>query len=228
MAQTKKGALLSSAKKAGISVEELIANINAGLKRCTRCKTWKSVSSFGVDNSRHDGKDASCFDCRHVKERKDTKGHTSAFKGKVHTDEAKIKMSQAKKGMKLRLGKKHTEETRKKISESTRERTPKGKDHYNYKHGEAQRNLNDRRKPEYLDWRNAVLERDNYACQKCGDSQGGNLRCHHIKPFSTHPELRFEVSNGITLCHVCHELEHFKSDSIRNQRKLKRGERLWK
>lgn len=41
------------------------------------------------------------------------------------------------------------------------------------------------------------------------------------------PELAYDVSNGVTLCHPCHELRHFKPDSIRNQRKLKRGERLW-
>ena len=60
------------------------------------------------------------------------------------------------------------------------------------------------------------------------DSRGGNLRAHHVQPFAKHPERRFDVANGITLCHPCHELKHFKPDSTRNIRKLKRGEKLWK
>ncbi len=150
------------------------------------------------------------------------------MKGKEMSEESRKKMSEAAKNRPSnRIGKKHTEETRKKISELTRERTDRGEDHYNYKHGKAQRNLNDRRKPEYLEWRDAVFKRDNYTCQKCGDNTGGNLRAHHIEPFAKYPELRFDVTNGVTLCHTCHELEHFKPDSIRNQRKLKRGEKLW-
>lgn len=43
-----------------------------------------------------------------------------------------------------------------------------------------------------------------------------------------YPECAFDVENGVTLCHRCHELRHFKPDSIRNVRKLKRGEHLWK
>lgn len=126
-----------------------------------------------------------------------------------------------------RIGKKHSAEVKARISAITRERTARGENHYAYKHGNAQRNLNDRRKPEYKEWRLKVFERDNYTCTKCGDATGGNLRAHHIKPFCDFPDLRFEVSNGKTLCHVCHELEHFKPDSIRNQQKVKRGQPLW-
>lgn len=151
------------------------------------------------------------------------------MKGKKMSEESRRKMSEAAKNRPSnRTGKKHTPETRKKISEITRERTPRGERHYNFKHGLSQRNLNDRRKPEYLEWRNAVFARDNYTCQRCGDNRGGNLRAHHVKPFAENPELRFDVANGITLCHTCHELEHFKPDSIRNLRKARRGQRLWK
>lgn len=65
---------------------------------------------------------------------------------------------------------------------------------------------------EYKEWRKAVYERDNYTCQKCGLKSGNGkaveLHPHHIKPFATFPELRFEVSNGITLCKDCHRKEH--------------------
>jgi hypothetical protein len=228
MAQTKAGALKAAAKKAGLSIDEYKSNIESGLKRCTQCKTWKTTDSFGSDRTRSDGKDSTCLDCRRVDDPyASLRGRISTFKGRIHTEEAKQKMSEAKKGKKFRLGKNHSLETRARISKIGRERTQRGADHYNFKHGQAQRNLDDRRRPEYSDWRNAVFARDNYTCQKCGDNKGGNLRAHHIKPFSKYAELRFDISNGITLCHTCHELEHLKPDSIRKQRKPKRGEKLW-
>jgi hypothetical protein len=59
------------------------------------------------------------------------------------------------------------------------------------------------------DWRKSVYERDNYTCQKCG-KRGGKLNAHHIIPFSIDKSLRFEVSNGITLCAKCHKKEHIR------------------
>lgn len=151
-------------------------------------------------------------------------------KGSKMSVESRRKMSErAKARPSNRLGKRHTEETKARIAAITRERTPRGENHYAYSHGKFQRDLSLRRAPEYLAWRTAVFERDKYTCQNpsCGDSRGGNLRAHHIKPIWSHPELAYDVDNGKTLCHPCHELEHFKPDSIRNVRKLKRGEKLW-
>lgn len=47
-----------------------------------------------------------------------------------------------------------------------------------------------------------VFERDNYICQKC-NKKGGRLVADHIKPFALYPELRFELSNGRTICKEC-------------------------
>lgn len=57
---------------------------------------------------------------------------------------------------------------------------------------------------EYALWREAVFKRDDWTCQHCG-KRGGDIQADHIKPFSTHPELRFELSNGQTLCLKCHK-----------------------
>jgi len=37
----------------------------------------------------------------------------------------------------------------------------------------------------------------------CGE-KGGRLTAHHIKPYATHPDLRYTETNGITLCWSCH------------------------
>lgn len=85
----------------------------------------------------------------------------------------------------------------------------RGKKHHAYKNGkytaEKKRFWST---SEYRQWRNAVYERDKYICQKCGDNKGGNLNAHHIKSFIDHPKLRYVVSNGITLCDLCHRFVH--------------------
>lgn len=58
---------------------------------------------------------------------------------------------------------------------------------------------------EYKQWRQAVLERDNFTCVLCGYVSGKprDMRADHIKPFHLYPDLRFEVSNGRALCVPC-------------------------
>lgn len=56
-------------------------------------------------------------------------------------------------------------------------------------------------------WRKKVLERDNYQCQKCG-AKNIVLHAHHIKPFSSYPDLRFSLENGMAVCVPCHEMIH--------------------
>jgi len=55
---------------------------------------------------------------------------------------------------------------------------------------------------EYFEWKSRVNVRDNFICQECGKK--GN-EAHHKKSWRDFPELRFEISNGITLCLDCHK-----------------------
>lgn len=73
----------------------------------------------------------------------------------------------------------------------------------NWKGGITPINQKIRKSPEYKEWRKAVFERDDYTCQICGQI-GGTLQVDHIKPFSLFPKLRFRISNGRTLCVLCH------------------------
>ena len=56
-------------------------------------------------------------------------------------------------------------------------------------------------------WRRAVLERDNFTCQKYG-TKGGKLNVHHINNFSEFIELRTSIENGITLSEKAHKEFH--------------------
>jgi len=60
---------------------------------------------------------------------------------------------------------------------------------------------------EYKDWRNAIYERDNHTCQKCGEV-GGNINAHHIESYAANKALRTVLGNGITFCTDCHDNFH--------------------
>ena len=79
-----------------------------------------------------------------------------------------------------------------------------GKNNTNWKGG-ISKDVHSTREPKYKKWREAVFERDNYTCQGCGE-KGCYLEAHHIKSWADYPELRYVLSNGLTLCLDCHKL----------------------
>ena len=62
------------------------------------------------------------------------------------------------------------------------------------------------------EWRKSVFERDSYQCQhceeRCGNGKNVYLHAHHIKSFADHPDSRFDINNGLTLCKACHYKVH--------------------
>lgn len=77
----------------------------------------------------------------------------------------------------------------------------------NWRGGIMTENKKQRQSKEYIIWRTSVFKRDNFTCQDCGQV-GGSLHSHHIKSFSKHKELRFDINNGLTLCFKCHKKLH--------------------
>lgn len=182
-----------------------------------RSKEWREKQSLA-----HKGKSTN-------------KGEANYWYGRKHTPEELQKMSLAHKGKKRPprskewsqhiseakkgkvngihnpfFGKHHTEETRTTISQR-QIANPKfkrcGNQHWNWQGGITCPNHLARNTQELKEWRRAVYRRDNYTCQKCGikGCRKHPLNAHHIKSFADYPELRFEVSNGITLCGDCHD-----------------------
>lgn len=85
----------------------------------------------------------------------------------------------------------------------------KGIRHWNWKGGTTTEDRAQRNSIKYKKWRIDVFTRDQYTCQMCG-IKGVKLNAHHIKSFTTYPKLRFEISNGLTLCEKCHRITHKK------------------
>jgi hypothetical protein len=121
------------------------------------------------------------------------------------------------KGKKLRIGRKLTNEQRKKM---------RGSNSPHWKGGTSPLNTLIRRLVEYSDWRFSVYKRDNFKCQVCF-IENKRLECHHIKSFAVilkefkitnleeaiNCEQLWDVSNGQTLCKECHK----KTDSYGNK-----------
>lgn len=135
--------------------------------------------------------------------------------GKKMSLESRLKMSLSRKGRVL------SEDWRKKISEGRKRfilQNPNWKKEMSvrfrggnsnfWKGGLTEKSKIERSSSKYKDWRKAVFMRDNWTCQECKVRGGLGLKvilnADHIKPFSTFPELRYQLDNGRTLCLPCH------------------------
>ncbi len=78
---------------------------------------------------------------------------------------------------------------------------------------------------EYKLWQDSVKNRDGNCCTKCGDTRISRLMAHHILNFSSNPELRFAIDNGITFCRPCHKAFH-KKYTVRNNSRAQINEFL--
>lgn len=128
---------------------------------------------------------------------------SKANRGKVFTAEHRCKLSESHKGERNPFyGRHHTKETIQRMS---------GENNVNWKGGITSEYVKIRESHKNRIWRRDVFERDMYTCQKCGDTQGGNLNAHHIINFADiydTNELAYDTTNGITFCDVCHRRFH--------------------
>lgn len=113
--------------------------------------------------------------------KKTAERNSRLFKGVPKSDEHRLKMREANLG---------------------------SKSHF-WRGGLTDENRKMRNSTFYKNWRRKVWERDNYTCQECkARSCKGRpvyLSAHHIKSWAMYPDLRFDISNGLTLCKDCHK-----------------------
>jgi 5-methylcytosine-specific restriction endonuclease McrA len=107
-----------------------------------------------------------------------------------------------------------SEKTRKKLSEGKRGKNNPmygicGELCPSYKSNLTEEDRQDRRLiPEYREWAKQIKIRDNFICQVCGDSKGGNLVSHHLESYNNNKDLRVALDNGVCLCEECHKDFH--------------------
>lgn len=142
------------------------------------------------------------------------KGRVSYFTGKKHTEETKRKIREVLKSKGPQTWIKVPKGSHVSIgSEFKKGMTPwnkgkvyhkiRGKKHWNWQGGKTEVNERIRKRVKYKTWRSKVFKRDDYTCVIC-KIRGCRLEADHIKPFALYPDLRFDISNGRTLCIDCH------------------------
>lgn len=122
--------------------------------------------------------------------------------GSKHTDKTKKKMSEAGKGKILTIKQK---EFLRMLRLGKKNPKHSGEKCNFWKGGVTSVNAMIRSSMEYRLWRESVFKRDNYTCIWGGKEHGNKLNADHIKSFSQFPELRFAIDNGRTLCAKCHQ-----------------------
>ena len=92
-----------------------------------------------------------------------------------------------------------TKEWKDKISESH-----KGDKHPLWIKDRSKLSTDRRNDPKYRQWLIDVKIRDNFKCKINNKECKGRIESHHIRAWRDYPKLRYEVSNGITLCSFHH------------------------
>ena len=128
------------------------------------------------------------------------------------------------------LGKNHSPETKKKISDAKKgqrnsqdtefrkgEQPPiHNSDCKCFRCGGNARELNHKWKGGKLNWaKKQTKVRDDYTCQVCGLREPEIMEADHIKPRALSPELISSLENMITLCPNCHARK-----TIRDKRQI--------
>jgi len=121
----------------------------------------------------------------------------AALRGKKHTPERRAAVAAAA------MGRPAWNEGLNKLNHPERITYGKpGAEHWNWQGGIAEDRSSVRMTPEYRAWRTAVFRRDGFRCVKCRSRD--RIQADHKLRWRDHPELRYDIENGQTLCHEHH------------------------
>ena len=124
--------------------------------------------------------------------------------GKKFSEEHRKKISEARKGFKM------SKEQKLKIRESR-----SGSKHPNWKGGVKLENQRFRVTSEYREFIKKVLDRDKNHCKINNTDCSGPIEVHHILNSMDYPELRYDTNNGITLCQRHHPRGRKKEEELK-------------
>lgn len=141
------------------------------------------------------------FSVRPSLARVNTCSRSCANKIRVWTPERRQRLSLKMMGNTRGVGRTLSTETRKKISESH-----KGPKSYLWiaDRSKLKDDHKDRGGQLHREWSKNIKNRDGWKCKISNGDCSGRLEAHHILSWSDYPELRYEINNGITLCHAHH------------------------
>ena len=138
-----------------------------------------------------------------LRAKKFTKGYIPWNKGKQASEETKYKISKSGKGrIPWNKGKKLFYSV---WNKGIKNDKISGEKHWNYKIDRNQLVKKQLRNDSlYYRWRKEVKDRDHWKCRISNGDCSGDLIVHHILGWKDFPELRYQINNGITLCHAHH------------------------
>lgn len=126
------------------------------------------------------------------------------------------------------LGRKHTDESKKKMSDSSKGESPwlrgpvhhlygvKGPDNPFWKGGTTPERQELYASTEWKKATRKIWKRDDGTCKKCkcrkDDDRAIQFDIHHIYSFSDYPDKRCEIDNLVLLCRPCHLWVHSSSN----------------
>jgi len=167
---------------------------NSIIKQCEICKKEFSVPKYRIKTAKFCSLKCCGFRKGFIPWNKGVTGYTTSRKGK-------------KTGWSYWTGKRRSPETIEKIVKSRLGKCT-GENNWNWIKDRTKlcriSKQGERRTSIYFYWRKSVWERDNWKCKINNKDCSGRLEAHHILGWVDHPELRYDINNGITLCHAHH------------------------
>lgn len=143
-------------------------------------------------------------------------------KGAKYSDEARKKISKSRKGIvfsfvhRMKIGMAHKGTKLSQIHIEKIRNATKGEKNWQWI---KDRNLLKKSEKKHLDsrykeWMLSVKNRDDWKCRIADDKCNGRLEAHHILNWKNYPELRYEINNGITLCHFHHPKKRVDEEKL--------------